>query len=108
MSGFGILSRKEHCAATEVYMLNLNPHEFTHPAAKLINDLEHQLVTVIVNAVEETLEFIDGQIADDFAEAFVSWGGFPFLIAEGDNCIVDVFDFHANVKSRGFINLRCH
>jgi len=89
-------------------MFYLNPDEFADPTAEFIDHFEHQLVTVIVNAVEETLEFIDGQIADDFAEAFVSWGGFPFLIAEGDNCIVDVFDFHANVKSRRFINLQCH
>ena len=108
MSGFGILSRKEYCASTEVDVLYLDPDEFAHATAELINDLEHQLVPVIVNAVEKTLQFIGRQIADDLAKAFIPLGGFLLLVADGDNRIVAVFDFHANVKSRRFINLRCH
>ena len=108
MSCFCILCRKEHRASTEVHVLDLNPHEFADSTAEFINHLEHQLVTVIVNAVEKTLELIGGQVADDLAEAFIPLGGFALLIAQGDNYIVAIFDFHANVKSRGFINLRCH
>ena len=108
MSCLGILRRKEDRAATEVYMLNLNPHEFTHPATKFINDLEHQLMTVSVNAVEKTLELISREIANDLSETFVPLGGFPFSVADGDNPIVAIFHFHAIVKSGRFINLRCH
>jgi predicted metal-dependent peptidase len=60
MSCLGILRRKENRAATEADMLYLNPHEFADPTAKLINNLEHQLVAVIVNAVEKTLQLING------------------------------------------------
>ena len=108
MSCLGILRRKEDRAATEVYMLNLNPHEFTHPATNFINDLKHQLVFVAVNTVEEALELISGQVAYDLAKTFVPLGGFPFFIADGGNRIVAIFHFHAIVKSGRFINLRCH
>jgi hypothetical protein len=105
MSCFCILRGKEDCAATEVYMLYLNPHEFTHPAAKLINDLEHQLMAVIVNAVEEILKFLKRQIADDLAKAFIPLGAFAFS-ARGFwvRRIISVH-LHPNVKSAGLINV---
>lgn len=71
MFGLSILCGEKNCASTEVQMLYLNPDKLADSTAEFIDDLKHQLMIVIVNTIEEILELINGQIADDLAEAFI-------------------------------------
>ena len=72
MFGFGMFCREKHCASAEVDVFYLDFYKFSNSAAELVNHLKHQLMTVIVNTVEKTLEFINCEIANDLAEAFMS------------------------------------
>lgn len=105
MSCFCILRGKKDCAATEVYVLYLNPDEFTDPTTKFINNLKHQLMAVIVNAVEEILKLLKRQIADDLAEAFISLGAFAFSARGFWVRRIILVHLHSNVKSVGLINV---
>ena len=69
--GLGVLGWEEHSVPTEVDVPDLHPDELSHSTPQFIDHLKHQLASIIVHAVEELLEFIDGQIANDLAEAFV-------------------------------------
>ena len=73
---FCVLSRKKDSVSVEVEMLNLDFGKLTNPATQLINGLKHELVVVIVNSVEELLEFIHCQIPYDFAKPLVFSGRF--------------------------------
>jgi len=105
MSCFCILRRKEDCAATEVYMLYLNPHEFADSTAEFINHLKHQFMSVIVNTVEEILEFVNCEVADDLAKTFIPFWAFAFSARNLRVQIILVVDLHLNVKSLGLINI---
>ena len=107
VSGLGVLGREEDRAAAEMYVLDLNPHELPDPAAQFINDLKHQLVTVLIDAVEELLQFILCQVADDLAETLVSSGSSRLsacVVSHGGR-FVGVDGFHANVKSHRYKSL---
>jgi hypothetical protein len=67
----GVLGRKENSASAEVYMLYLYPYEFADATTEFVNYLEPQLMTVIVNTVEEILEFVNCEVADDLAKTFI-------------------------------------
>ena len=71
MFRLGVLGREEDCATAEADVPDSHLHELTHPATQLIDHLKHQLVGVVVHAVEELLELIESQIADHLAEAVV-------------------------------------
>ena len=71
MLGLGVLLGEEHRASGEVEMLELDANELTDTAAKLVDYLKHQAGSVIVNAVEELLEFLVGQIAYYLAKTLV-------------------------------------
>jgi hypothetical protein len=58
--GFCIFSRKENGASVKVQMFYLNPYEFADATTEFIDDLEHKLVKVVVDAVKELPKFIDG------------------------------------------------
>jgi hypothetical protein len=85
-------------------MLDLDADELPYPAAQLIDDLEHQLVGIVVDAVEELLQFILGQIANDLAEAFVLSSRPGFLDDAGIGLILGRVRLHSNVKSLRLIN----
>jgi hypothetical protein len=68
----GVLRREENGAPAEMHVLDLNPNELPDAAAQFVDDLEHQLVGVVVDAVKELLELVRCQIADDLTETFVS------------------------------------
>lgn len=71
MVSLGVIRREEYGATIEVHMFVLNANELTDTAAELIDGLEHELVPVIVNAVKELGQFVDGEIPNDLAESFV-------------------------------------
>ena len=52
-------------------MHRLDAHELTHPAAQFVDHLEHQLVVVVVDGVEELPQFLDGEVSYDLAESFI-------------------------------------
>lgn len=100
-----IFRRKENSASTRVYVLYLNPDKFSDTTAKFINYFKHQLMIIIVNIVEEILELINGQVADNLAETFIPrrTSG-PFLQSSYTEKIV-LSHLHSNVKSVRFINI---
>lgn len=100
-----ILSGKENCASTEVYVLYLGPYELADATAEFVNDLKHQFVVVTVDTVEKTLEFINGQISDDLAETFIRFGAFALSARNLSVWIIIVVDLHSNVKSTGVIKV---
>ena len=57
--GLGVLLWEEDRASREIEMLELNADELSDPAAQLVDHLHHQLVLVVVNAVEELLKLCD-------------------------------------------------
>ena len=71
VAGFCVLSRKEDRASAEVQVLQLNPHKFSNTAAKLIDNPEHQLMPVVLNAIEKSLPFLKSQITNRLAKSFV-------------------------------------
>lgn len=88
-------------------MLDLNSYELAYPTAKLIDDLKHQLMVVVVNTVEELLELVDRQIPYDLSEAFVllrmSW-----LLGQTlrrRSRISVLFWLHVNVKSAAYLSV---
>jgi hypothetical protein len=107
MFGLGILSRKENCASTEVQMLDLDSYELSDSTAQFIDNFKHQLVIVVVDAVEELRKLLDGEIADHLSEAFVflrmSWLLVQTLSRRSRISVL--FRLHVNVKSEGFINV---
>lgn len=68
---FRVLSREEYDTSAKVQMLELDSDELTHPAAKLVDHPEHQLVPVVLNTVEESLQFIHGEISYGLAKSLV-------------------------------------
>jgi hypothetical protein len=74
-------------------MLYLNLYELTNSAAELINYLEHKLMAVIVNAVKKLLQFIDGQVPDNFPETFILFCRY---------CPLFKLAFHLKCEIRGF------
>jgi hypothetical protein len=62
-------------------------------------------VVIVVNAVEEVLQFINGHISDDLAKAFISFGAFALSARNLSVWIIIVVDLHPNVKSTGVIKV---
>jgi len=71
MTGLGVFSREKDRAATQVQVLGLDADELPDTAAELIDRLEHELVPVVVDAVKELSQLVEGEIPDDLAESLV-------------------------------------
>jgi len=71
MVSLGILRREEYGAAAEVHMFGLDSNKLADTATQFIDDLEHELMPVVVDAVEELGQLVDSEIPNDLAESFV-------------------------------------
>jgi hypothetical protein len=71
MTGLGVFSREKDRAATQVQVLALDADELADTAAELIDRLEHEFVPVVVDAVEELGQFVDGEISNDLAKSLI-------------------------------------
>lgn len=60
---------------------------------------------VIVNTVEEILEFINGQVADDLAKTFIPLGMFASSAQSFCAGKIMLVHLHSNVKSVEFIKV---
>jgi hypothetical protein len=105
MFGLCIFSRNENSASIEIHMLYLNPYKLSYPAAKLVNNLQHQLVLVVVDAVKQMLQLLDREVTDYFAEAFISSAALTSFFQCPCQRKIIWFYLHSNVKSAGFINV---
>jgi hypothetical protein len=90
MFGLCIFRRDKNLGTAEIDMSDLDTHELPDPAAHFKNDLEHQLVLIIVDAVEELHQFVLVHISNHFPKS-----------------LIPVFHFDGNVKQPGLINLCC-
>ena len=86
-------------------MLYRDRDKFADSTSEFINHLKHQLVVVVVNAVEEVLEFVNGHISDDLSKTFIRFGAFVLSARNLSVWIIIVVDLHSNVKSAGVIKV---
>jgi len=71
---FCIVGWEKYCASAKVQMLDLDPHKFSNPATEFVDYLKHKFMKVIVNAIEELLEFINCQITYGLPKILVFLG----------------------------------
>ena len=62
---------KEHRGPAEVQVLELDSDELPDSAAQLVGHLHHQLVLLVVNAVEELLKLLVGQISNRLPKSLI-------------------------------------
>jgi len=71
MAGLGVLGREIHGAPGEIHVAESDPDRFANPAAKFIDETEHEFVPVVGDMVEEFLKFLHSQIPYCLPETLV-------------------------------------
>lgn len=71
VAGFGVVRRYEYAAPVEIQMLELDPHKFPDTTAQVVDNPKHELVPVVLHAIEEFLPFIKSQIPYGFPKTLV-------------------------------------
>jgi hypothetical protein len=72
LARLGVRGGNEHAGSTEVEVAKPNADKLTNSAAQLVEHAQHELVSVVFDAIENSIPFRNGQVADGFTESFVA------------------------------------
>jgi len=67
----GVLFRKKDRGTGEVEMFELNSYELSDSASEFVDHLKHELLAIFHGAIEEFLEFLQGQVPYRLAKTVV-------------------------------------